>query len=78
MDCPLCDEAKYALQKIEAKLPFIEVEEIDITNNLGLYTKYKFKIPVLELDGRQLFSQQINGKQLLWQLRWYRFLSRFA
>ena len=77
-DCPLCDEAKEVLDKLSTKLPYIDVVVIDITKNLQLFTKYKLQIPVLELDGRQLFSQQINGKQLLWQLRWYRFLSRFA
>ena len=50
-DCPLCDEAKEALKKVAEELP-ICVEEIDITANLGLFTKYKYLIPVLEMDGK--------------------------
>ena len=76
-DCPLCDKAKYALKIIEAKLQFIAIEEIDITNNLGLFSKYKLLIPVLEMDGKQLCIHNINSTKLIWQLRWYRFRSHF-
>ena len=72
-DCPLCDEAKEALESVEAKMSFIAIEEIDITQDLGLFTKYKYLIPVLELDGQQLFVHRIVEKKLMWQLRWYRF-----
>jgi len=71
-DCPLCDEAKVVLQSIEAKLSFITVAEIDITKNLGLFTKYKHLIPVLELDGQQLFVHRALHRKLIWQLRWHR------
>ena len=59
-DCPLCDEAKSVLQNIGAKTAFIAVEEIDITKDLGLFTKYKHLIPVLELDGQRLFVHHAN------------------
>ena len=78
-DCPLCDEAKIELEKIEAKLPFISVEEIDITKNIGLFSKYKLQIPVLELNGKQLFKHRLNSKKVIWQLRWiriWRFLTK--
>ena len=61
------------LQSIEAKVSFVAIEEIDITKNLGLFTKYKYLIPVLELDGQQLFVHHVNRWKLIWQLRWYRF-----
>ena len=72
-DCPLCDEAKVVLQSISAKTSFVAIEEIDITKNLGLFTKYKHLIPVLELDGQQLFVHRIVQRKLVWQLRWHRF-----
>ena len=78
-DCHLCDEAKIELQKIEAKLPFISVEDIDITKNLGLFSKYKHLIPVLEINGKQLFKHRLNSKKVIWQLRWiriWRFLTK--
>ena len=61
------------LQSIETKLSFIAVEEIDITENMGIFTKYKHLIPVLELDGQRLFAHHVNRQELIWQLRWHRF-----
>ena len=72
-DCLLCDEAKEVVESVEAKMSFIAIEEIDITKDLGLFTKYKHLIPVLELDGQQLFVHRIVEKKLMWQLRWHRF-----
>ena len=80
-DCPLCDEAKVVLQSIGAKAPFVAVEEIDITKNLGLFTKYKHLIPVLELDGQQLFVHRATYWKLVWKLRWHwirKFLTKLA
>ena len=70
-DCPLCDEAKTSLETLAAQLP-IQIEEIDITANLGLFTKYKELIPVLELEGKRLFVHQIHPKALKRKLRWQR------
>ena len=77
-DCPLCDEAKEVLQSIKTKAPFIAVEEIDITKDMGLFTKYKHLIPVLELDGQQLFVHHATYWKLMWQLQWYRFRKYFT
>ena len=77
-DCPLCDEAKIVLQSIGEETSFIAVEEIDITKDLGLFTKYKHLIPVLELDGQRLFAHHVNRQKLIWQLRWHRFRRHFT
>ena len=68
-DCPLCDEAKDALRQLEAQFP-IQVEETDITADLGMFIKYKNLIPVLEMEGKRLFVHHINVQRLRWQLRW--------
>ena len=70
-DCPLCDEAKESLEPIAARLP-IQIEEIDITSNLGLFTKYKELIPVLELEGKQLFVHRIHVRALKRKIMWQR------
>lgn len=70
-DCPLCDEAKAVLQNIGAQASFLTVEEIDITKDLKLFTKYKYRIPVLELDGQPLFTHHVTHWKLMWQLRWH-------
>ena len=58
------------LQDLSAKASYIVVEEIDITKNLGLFTKYKHLIPVFELDGQQLFVHHANYWKLMWQCCW--------
>jgi glutaredoxin len=68
-DCPLCDEAKDALRQVKAQFP-IQVEETDITADLGLFIKYKNLIPVLEMEGRRLFVHHIDTRRLRRQLRW--------
>ena len=66
-DCPLCDEAKMSIHDLRAKASFVAVEEIDITKNLGLFTKYKHLIPVLELDGQRLFVHHATYWKLVSQ-----------
>ena len=70
-DCSLCDEAKKSLESLTGQFP-IQIEEIDITANLGLFTKYKELIPVLELDGKRLFVHRIHVKALKRKLMWQR------
>ena len=70
-DCPLCDEAKESLEAVAVQFP-IQIEEIDITTNLGLFTEYKELIPVLELEGKPLFVHQIHVKALRRKLMWQR------
>ena len=69
------------LQSIGSKTSFVAIEEIDITKNLGLFTKYKHLIPVLELDGQQLFVHRATYWKLVWKLRWHwirKFLTKLA
>ena len=70
-NCPLCDEAKKSLEPLATQFP-IQIEEIDITANLGLFTKYKELIPVLELEGQRLFVHRIHVKVLKRKLGWQR------
>lgn len=76
-DCPLCDEAKNSLESIAAQFP-IQIEEVDIAANLGLFTKYKELIPVLELDGKRLFVHRIHVKALKRKLMWQRWRRWFV
>ena len=75
-DCPLCDEAKESLELLAAQFP-IQIEEIDITADLGLFTKYKELIPVLELEGERLFIHRIHAKTLKRKLMWRRWRQWF-
>ena len=76
-DCPLCEEAKAVLEEIAPSFK-IQVEEIDITSNMGLFTKYKNLIPVAEMDGKRLFVHQIKASALKRKLLWRSLCQRFA
>uniref|UniRef100_A0A8V0YJG3 Glutaredoxin-like protein n=1 Tax=Gallus gallus TaxID=9031 RepID=A0A8V0YJG3_CHICK len=57
--CPLCDEAKEALEPYKRR--FI-LQEVDITlpENSAWYHKYKYDIPVFHLNGRFLMKHQVD------------------
>lgn len=76
-DCPLCDDAKDALNAVAADSP-IKIEEIDITSNLGLFTKYKDSIPVLEMNGKRMFEHRIDVRVLKRKLKWRRLYRKFV
>ena len=64
--CPLCDRLKEALARVEAKAPHrLEVVSIDGDKR----HRYALKVPVLELDGRELVHGKVSDDELLAALR---------
>ncbi len=51
--CPLCDVVKDQLSAMQATYPH-KLQEIDITQDHALYARYRFIIPVLDINGRVL------------------------
>ena len=76
-DCPLCDKAKAVLEEVAQDFS-IQVEEIDITVDIGLFAKYKDLIPVLTMDGKRLFVHRINPAALKRKLVWRKLRQRFT
>ncbi|XP_007528043.1 glutaredoxin-like protein C5orf63 homolog [Erinaceus europaeus] len=66
--CPLCDEAKEALEPYKNR--FI-LQEVDITlpENSTWYERYKFDIPVFHLNGQFLMMHHVNISKLEKQLQ---------
>ncbi len=58
-DCPLCDEAREALARVHARVTF-EREEIDITTDAALESRYRERIPVIALAGEELFDFHVD------------------
>jgi glutaredoxin len=58
-DCPLCDEARGALGRVRARVGF-GLREIDITNDPELEARYRERIPVVALDGEELFDFHVD------------------
>ncbi len=62
-DCHLCDIAKETLLGLMEEFPF-SLTEIDIEEDRQAYEKYRYLIPVLEIDGSIIFTYRINKDEL--------------
>jgi glutaredoxin len=57
--CHLCEEARAAVERVRAERPF-ELEEVDITLDPVLHRRYGERIPVLALEGEELFDYVVD------------------
>ena len=62
--CHLCDEAREALARVNVRAPF-ELHEIDIERDDALHARYLERIPVIALDGEELFDYFVDEEALL-------------
>ncbi len=61
--CHLCDEAREVLRNAQTKASFT-VHEIDITADDALHARYLERIPVIALDGEELFEYFVDEDAL--------------
>ena len=61
--CHLCEEARAALERVRAELPFALVER-DIERDERLLHAYLERIPVIALDGEELFDFFVDEAEL--------------
>jgi glutaredoxin len=61
--CHLCDDARALLERIRAELPFALVER-DIEQDTALHRAYLERIPVIALDGEELFDFFVDEAEL--------------
>jgi glutaredoxin len=61
--CHLCDDARAALQRVSAAHPF-HLEEVDIESDDALLARYLERIPVVALDGVELFDLFVDEEAL--------------
>ena len=57
--CHLCDDARAVLLRVLARHPFA-LEEVDITADDALHRRYLERIPVVCLDGEELFEYHVD------------------
>jgi glutaredoxin len=67
-DCHLCEQALRALQEVRAECPF-ELHVRDITSEEALHRAYFERIPVVTLDGEELFEFFVDVEALRERLR---------
>ena len=62
--CHLCDEAREALARVREQAAF-ELEEVDIETDDALHARYLERIPVVALDGHELFDYFVDEAALV-------------
>jgi glutaredoxin len=61
--CHLCDEALATLARLRERVPFT-LREVDITTDDALHARYLERIPVIALDGEELFDYFVDHEAL--------------
>jgi glutaredoxin len=66
--CHLCDDAREALRRVQARALFA-LTEVDIETDDALHARYLERIPVVTLDGEELFDYVVDERQMEARLR---------
>ncbi len=61
--CHLCDEARQAMSRVQARVPF-EWDEVQIDGNPDLEALWRQELPVVCVDGRKLFKYRVDEQKL--------------
>jgi glutaredoxin len=61
--CHLCEEARAAVERVRAERPFA-LEEVDVSLDPVLHRRYGERIPVLALEGEELFDYVVDEAAL--------------
>jgi hypothetical protein len=61
--CHLCEEARGAVEAVRRERP-LDVEEIDVSLDPALNARYGERIPVLAIDGEEVFELGVTEEAL--------------
>ena len=62
--CHLCDEMKAMIRRVVGADARIRLDEVDISSNAELETRYGLEIPVLAIDGRKAAKFRLEESDL--------------
>jgi glutaredoxin len=62
-ECGLCGEAHGLLRQFQRKIRF-EIEVVDIESDPALYDRYRDRVPVVAVDGKEVAEAPIDGRRL--------------
>jgi glutaredoxin len=62
-DCCLCDDARAALERVRRDVGF-DLESIDVTTSRELDERYGERVPVIALNGSELFEYRVDEDRL--------------
>ncbi len=66
--CHLCDDARAVIEAARAEVAFV-FEEVDIESDDALVRDYGLRIPVVAVDGEELFEISVDETALLAAVR---------
>ena len=66
--CHLCDDAREAVERVRAERQPFDLREVDVTLDPVLHREYGERIPVLALDGEELFEFVVEEAVLIKRL----------
>ena len=66
--CHLCEEAREVVIGVRERQPF-DLEEVDVSTDPELHRRYGERIPVLALDGDELFEFHVEADELARRLQ---------
>jgi glutaredoxin len=69
--CCLCDNAREVLLRVRAEVPFA-LEERDIEQDDALFRAYLERIPVVTIDGVEVFELFVDEDELVRRLTLFR------
>ena len=61
--CHLCDVARSVLEDVRAAHPF-ELTEVDVDTHDALIRDLGYRVPVVSLDGEELFELEVDADRL--------------
>jgi len=61
--CHLCEDALTVLQRVRARTPFT-FQQVDIESDDALLVSYLERIPVVTIDGREMFQLFVDEQAL--------------
>lgn len=61
--CHLCESARNVIARVQAEIPF-ELEEVDISGDEELERRYRERIPVVLIDGEEVFTYFVHPEVL--------------
>jgi glutaredoxin len=61
--CHLCEEARQVVEAVRSERPF-DLREVDVSLDPELHRRFGERIPVVELEGEELFEFRVDPTAL--------------
>jgi hypothetical protein len=61
--CHLCDDALTLIEQVRSRVPFV-LEQRDIESDDEWFKRYLERIPVVEVEGQEVFELFVDAEQL--------------